>query len=170
MKKLLTFILILIIHSLPTFASSPNGKGLICKCVDIKKCPTKDFLFWNSYVSPNGTPSELGILFEKNYVIPFYIVNINDQIVSIEEPKEYGGKYKFRTTKDHIKWKSNDGDNYLIKRKSLMFIENIYVNKEKLQFFRKCNVYNKVKFLNKLEDLVIWYQLEHNKLLKDNKI
>ena len=173
MKKLLTFILILIIHSLPTFASSPNGKGLICQCVSIEKCPKKNNQFWDTYVLSDGTPSEIAISFQNNVAIYYYIRIINDKVEFIkEELGAYNAKYRFFTTKGTIEWKTSKWNTTTIYRQTLSYISsNKYRDSsQNTTYYRKCKVYNKHKLLENFNNLVNKYQKMHNESLKGNLI
>lgn len=175
MIRTLIFIIILLFLPIYSFASSPNGKGLICRCISIEKCPKRDSLFWNTYISPNGMPSEIAISFRDNKAIYYYIRVINDKVEFIKEVfGAFGAKYSFYTTKDSIRWKTSNWNDTLIDRKTLTYKTiSIYPkrhNRDNEIHFRRCEVFDNNNLFKNLEKLVIEYQNEHNKLLKDNKI
>ena len=37
-----------------------------------------------------------------------YIIVINDELILLKEPKVYGGKYLFKSTKDVISWRDDE--------------------------------------------------------------
>ena len=161
MKRIFIITLILLIQSFPSKASSTNGKGVICKCIDVKNCFTKDYLFWNTYISPNGMPSEISFLFENGYVIPFYIIKtFFNEIKAIEEPKRYE-RNKFKIINDLVYW--NDGHRYYeYNKKTLMIITKRTDADGKSQSKRKCNIYNKSELFKEMNKLVIKFRSEYH--------
>ena len=62
MKKLFLIIIILILQSFPSYGSSPNGKGLICKCVEC----ILGTIEWTSYIEEKKYPTEVGYFFKND--------------------------------------------------------------------------------------------------------
>tara|TARA_E500000178_G_C16801484_1_gene652667 strand:+ start:156 stop:671 length:516 start_codon:yes stop_codon:yes gene_type:complete len=167
MKKLFLITIILLLQSFPSFGN-PNGKGIICKCEEVQKCPKSGHLFHNSYITKEEIPSEIGIIFEKNYATTYYIIIINDKISLLKEPKKYGGKYSFRSTEDIISWNENYGNNISVNRKTLIY--KLKDNMFKKTYFRKCKSYNSDQLIKEMLNLVKFHQNNYNKRLSDNKI
>lgn len=172
MIKMLAFITLLLLPTFHSFASSPNGKGVICSCIEISKCPNQRNLFWDTYIQSNKMPSEIAIIFENNKATYYYIQIVNDKIRHIkEELGAYGAEYPFYTTKNSIKWSMSKNNNTTIDRKTLRYMS---LEKDKYKninyYYRKCEVFKKDDVFKELKKLVSKYQNEHNAFLKDNKI
>lgn len=175
MRKIFITTLIYFITSFCLYASSPNGKSLICKCISIEKCPKKETLFWNTYISQNGMPSEIAISFKDNVAVYHYIRIFNDKVAFTKEQLgSNGGKYSFFTTKESIHWQTSEFNLTSINRKTLIYHSlNTYpngYNKKNSLHFRKCEVIGNGDLFIRLKELVNHYQTEYNKQLKDNKI
>ena len=67
MKKLFLITIILVLQSFPSFGN-PNGKGLICKCID---CENTNFTY------QNHEDKELGFLFKNNKVTKYDFITYN---------------------------------------------------------------------------------------------
>ena len=166
------FLIFLLVQTFPTFASTPNGKGLICKCLSVNDCPKWINLFFDTYISPNKIPSEIAIIFENNKATYYYIQIVNDKIRYVkEELGAYGAEYPFYTTKNSIKWSMSKNNNTTIDRKTLRYMS---LEKDKYKninyYYRQCDVFKKDDIFKELKKLVSKYQNEHNAFLKDNNI
>lgn len=165
-------LIFLLVQTFPTFASTPNGKGLICKCLSVNDCPKWTNLFWYTYISPNKIPSEIAIIFENNKATYYYIRNVNDKVSYIKEVLgAYNAEYPFYTTKNSIKWSMSKNNNTTIDRKTLNYKSIEKDSSKKINYYyRKCEVFKKDDVFKELKKLVSKYQNEHNEFLKDNKI
>jgi len=172
LKLLFIPLIIFLFQTFPTFASTPNGKGLICKCLSVINCPNRMNLFWDTYISPNKIPSEIAIFFENNKATYYYIKIVNDKVSFMKEMLgAYGAEYPFYTTKDNIKWSMSKNNNTTINRKSLKYKSLERDSSKNINFYyRQCEAFKKDDVFKELKKLVIKYQKEHNEKLKDNKI
>lgn len=153
MKKILTIILILIIHSFPTFSSSPNDKGVICKCVaykDGKGCP---------YMYPIR-----GFFFSNNKVIGSGFNRKKDTYKIF-----YSKKVNYYTSEKLINWYSKVDDMYLTHTLNRKTLELKSTNRD-YSFKSKCELFNKLNYDNKIQNIKNSLQSEYNMKRKDNKI
>ena len=167
MNKIFIIILILLIHSFPSFGSV-DGKGIVCKCLNCKL----EHLDPSSYM-PNNIPTEIGFHFKINKVAIYYISKIGDKIKVSENIKTTLRKKKrFYTNENIIRWTYKDSLNiyaYTLDRKTLILSQK-NITKTRTYNIRKCEAFSEIdffKYMNKLSEI---YQNDYNNKPKKNKI
>ena len=153
MKKILLITIILLFQSFPSYGN-PQGKGLICKCVN--NCSLK---LEQNYKS---------IYFYKNTSVSnnnFYLSNYRFKNDKVYETVSNGS---FETDYDniylHVEFNNKKTLEYKILRKELIMIHNL----EHIKY--KCEILNGKERIKRLKLLKQLLQHEYNKKLIDNKI
>ena len=152
MKKLFLIIILLSLQIFPSFGN-PNGKGVICKCVaykDGKGCP---------YMYPIR-----GFFFSNNKVIGSGFNRDRDTYKIF-----YSKKVNYYTSAKLINWYSEVDDAYLshtLNRKTL----ELKSTNEVYSFKSKCELFNKLNYDNKIQNIKNSLQSEYDMKRKDNKI
>ena len=152
MKKLFLIIVFLLLQSFPTMAS-PNGKGLICKCIDCSKT--------RSY----HEDKEIGFLFEKNKVIKYDFITLNSnktewRVFFVDKLVQFNLNYL------SFKW----GEYHRLNRTNLKL--NVYKDylREKVLKSYQCKIIeNQKKFYSELDLLEKKFNKINKKILKNRK-
>ena len=154
MKKILLITVILLLQSLPSFGSSPNGKQLICY-----------HSFWgydSIYVDKQKTiHSELGIVFSNNSVtMNFFSYNDVSKTVSLIPfpPK------KFSTTKKKIIWNNKRGS-FQLDRKELFLVFWSILGQNRYSSYW-CNIYSHKDYSYQIDKL----RNKHKKFINEKII
>ena len=153
MKKILLITIFLLLQSFPSFGN-PNGKGLICKCINNCSLKTEQnykSIYFNQYYSgPNN------IFTLTNYRTRNDIVYESGSVGIFE--KDYDKIFLY------VEFNNKKTLEYTILRKDLTMKYNL----KKVQY--KCDVFKQIEFRKRNKLLKIFLQNEYNKKLKDNKI
>ena len=168
MKKLFLITIILLLQSFPSYGSSPNGKGLICKCVEC----ILGTIDWTSYIEEKKYPTEVGYFFKNDKVKYYFIRKKNDKIFMSEsffkgekEPKPY------MSDLNKIEWGKYFGITYLytLDRETLLLKKRFNEDKS-ISTIRKCEPYDSFnKFEKKMNELSLTYQKKYDLKLIKNK-
>lgn len=157
MKLIFRFIFFVSLFFFQSFLSyaSPDGKGLLCKCV---KCNFENDIVYKTddLKTYDLGMKEIGIYFQNKGAQVITFKRHNDEIVK-------GGLMltEYHTNDNEIKWLW-----FTLNRETLI-LKSIYPNSN----VRQCVLYsNKDKLDNAMYDLFIKYQNKLNLKLKKNKL
>ncbi len=150
MKKILLITLIFILQSIPSFGNSIDGKGLVCKQIElegVKKDSYEGFLF--------GDETFREFSFDRS----------NDEVrLKRRTTTDY-----YHTNKDQIWWRNDTHIEY-VDRKTLNLIQRFYSDGREIHTHR-CMVYeNRQLFMKELHRIRHFKQKIYNESLRDNKI
>ena len=146
MNNIILTTLIYFITSFSLYASSPNGKGIICECKS-KKCEYKS-----------------GYLFSEKIVQNYFFSQLDDKINF-----EKGADTYYQRKANEIIWEKFE--KHSLNRSNLSLksvLKNKYVKAQTT--LSQCDVFSKVDFYNEMEKLKRKYQIKYDKILKKNKI
>ena len=167
MKKVIIFIVILLLQYFPAFGSV-DGKGIVCECLDCKL----NHIDPSSYI-PNNKPTEIGFHFKFNKVAIYYNSKIGDDIkVSENNQTSLRKKKRFTIDENKIKWSYRDSLNiyaYELDRKTLN-LSKMNIIKTETHNLRMCEAFSEIDFFQNMNQLSEKYQNSYNNKPKNNKI
>ena len=152
MKRIITLTLFLLFYSLPLSASL-NGKGLVCECIETKRCSS---LF---------SKRIHGQLFENDKTVSFSYWITKDKVDLI-----IGNPQNYTTSVATIDWgEANKKDPmamYSSLNRQTLILNSVFVTSTKF----KCEVYQKKDYIKKMYEWRNIFQEENDDKHKDNKI